>query len=218
MNIGRFVILGDSYSTFEGCMPEGHETWYVPEGVERNLPTDVFKKEDTWWYQFIAETGSELVYNTSWSGSTICNTGYDGADFSNRSFVTRMDDLIKKDFFEKNNIDTLIIFGGTNDSWSDAPLGELKYEGWSKEDLYKVLPAVTYLLRRAKSNLLKVRIIFVLNDGLKEEINKTVSEACRKYEIELIKLHDIDKISDHPSIKGMKQINEQIKNYLKGEV
>ncbi len=214
MSIGRFAILGDSYSTFEGCIAEGHATWYVPEGVERTLPTDVFKKEDTWWYQFVAETGSELVYNTSWSGSTICNTGYEGEDFSAFSFITRFDKLIAEGFFEKNNIETFLIFGGTNDSWSDAPLGEPMFEGWSKEDLYKVFPAIFYLLNRVKSNLEGIRVIFILNDGLKDEINKTFSEACAKYDIEIIKLKNIDKISDHPSIKGMKEIKEQIIEYL----
>ena len=34
------------------------------------------------------------------------------------------------------------------------------------------------------------------------------------YNIDCIELHDIDKKSGHPSIKGMEQISEQIKEFM----
>lgn len=46
--------------------------------------------------------------NNSYSGSTVCHTGYQKADYSDRSFATRMDNL--------GNPDVLLVFGGTNDS------------------------------------------------------------------------------------------------------
>ena len=69
------AVLGDSYSTFQGYIPEGNASWYFtrPQG-----DNDVVRVEDTWWHQFCAKNGYELVLNESWSGSTICNTGYDG--------------------------------------------------------------------------------------------------------------------------------------------
>ena len=43
--------------------------------------------------------------------------------------------MIKDDFFRKNNIDTVFIFGGTNDSWLDeTPKGELRFSDWKEED------------------------------------------------------------------------------------
>ena len=59
-----------------------------------------------------------------------------------------------------------------------------------------------------------VEIYFLLNDGLKEEINESVKTICAYYQIPCIELKGIDKINGHPSIKGMKQICEQIEAYL----
>ena len=39
----------------------------------------------------------ELERNNSYSGSTVCHTGYKGADYSDRSFITRMVDLGQPD-------------------------------------------------------------------------------------------------------------------------
>ena len=33
----------------------------------------------------------------------------------------------------------MFVFGGTNDSWSEAPLGEIKYTDWEDGELYSVL-------------------------------------------------------------------------------
>ena len=71
------VIFGDSYSTFENFVPDGYAVYYS----ERERPeTDVTKVFQTWRYQVVAEKGLNLVLNNSWSGSTICYTGYNNAD------------------------------------------------------------------------------------------------------------------------------------------
>ena len=59
----------------------------------------------TWWHQVIEHKGWKLLKNNSFSGTTICHTGYNGDDYSNRSFVTRMDNL--------GNPDVIFIFGAT---------------------------------------------------------------------------------------------------------
>ena len=51
--------------------------------------------------------------------------------------------------------------------------------------------------------------------GLKEEFNESVRAICNHYNIDCIELHDIDKKSGHPSIKGMEQISEQIKMFMR---
>ena len=64
-------ILGDSYSTFAGYIPEGQATYYPrPEAVP-----DVLRVEDTWWHQLAASRGMRILANDSYSGSTMCATG-----------------------------------------------------------------------------------------------------------------------------------------------
>ena len=71
-------ILGDSYSTFEGYLqPDTNSIWYY------SLPrhkTDVVSVRQTWWHQLIRENDYRLCVNNSFSGATICNTGYRKAD------------------------------------------------------------------------------------------------------------------------------------------
>ena len=137
--------------------------------------------------------------------NTICNTGYRKADYSDRSFITRMDEL--------GCPDIIFIFGATNDCWAGAPLGEYKYERWAKEDLYQFRPAMAYMLDHMIDCYPNVEIYFLLNSDLKEEFNESVRTICKHYDIDCIELYNIDKQSGHPSVKGMEQICDQIKRY-----
>ncbi len=157
---------------------------------------------------------ANLLINCSWSGTTICNTGYYGADCSDKSFIARLDRLIEAGYFEENNVDTFFLFGGTNDSWADAPVGELKYSDWTRENLYCVLTAFGYLLHRLKTKLADTRVICIINTKLKPEIHVAFKTACEKYGVEFIELQDIAKDNGHPNILGMCQIEEQVERYL----
>lgn len=199
----KVSILGDSYSTFKGYLqPDTNAVWY-PSPDNRN---DVVKVEQTWWYQFINNYGYQLEVNNSFSGSTICNTGYRKEDYSDRSFITRMDKL--------GNPDIVLIFGATNDSWAKVPLGKFKYAGWTKEELYSFRPALAYLFDGCKKLYPKAQLYFVLNSELRDSINHAVHSLCDFYGVECIKLHDIDKQRNHPSQAGMKAISEQIKAFM----
>ena len=96
-------ILGDSYSTFQGYLqPDTNFVWYWDNPKAEN--TDVHHVRETWWHQFIKENGYRLCVNNSFSGSTICYSGYksgkpDFTDYSDRSFVTRHDKLGTPDMF-----------------------------------------------------------------------------------------------------------------------
>lgn len=104
-------ILGDSYSTFENYLqPDTNAVWYFQQPRKNN---DVRSVDQTWWYKFIKESGYRLCVNNSFSGATICHTGYRKEDYSDRSFVTRMNNL--------GCPDLIFIFGATNDSWAGAP-------------------------------------------------------------------------------------------------
>ena len=219
--LGNVFILGDSYSTFKGYIPEGHQPYYAPTGPDYiiNHPeltlndNDVYDVTKTWWYNLATENGS-LLLNSSWSGSTICNTGYGGEDYSNKSFTKRIENLIAEDYFKKNRVDTFFLFGGTNDSWADAPLGEKIYSGWTKEDLYHVFPAFTFLIDLLLKTIPDAKIYCIINTELKPEIVDFYKSVCEKNNIGAIELYDIEKIWGHPTVKGMAQIKEQILEFI----
>lgn len=206
-NFGRVFILGDSYSTFEGHIPEGYEPYYKEKDTPYSSLNDVSL---TWWHRLIKNTGSQLLLNCSWSGTTVCHTGYDGADRSDNSFVARFEKLKDDGFFKANVPDTLFVFGGTNDSWANSPVGAPMYSDWEKEDLYSVLPAFCCLLNRIKDTLPQTRVVCVINCDIKDEIIKSFKEICQKYGVESVALCDIDKENGHPTAHGMEQIEKQI--------
>lgn len=199
-------ILGDSYSTFEGWLtPDTNLVWYtVPPDTRR---TDVKRVGETWWWQVLKRKGWKLEVNNSYSGSTICNTGYHDEDYTHESFVTRLANL--------GSPDVIIIFGGTNDSWAGSPLGEFKYEDIRRADLYTFRPAMAYMLSRLQELYPTADLWFVSNDGLKESVTKSIHEICGHYGVPVIQLEGIDKKSGHPSVIGMQQIAEQVCGKIK---
>lgn len=198
-------VLGDSYSTFEGFIyPRTNYTWYYAKPDLKN--TDVSDVRQTWWHRLISERGWRLCQNNSFSGSTICNRGYRGSDYRDRSFITRMDDL--------GCPDIIFIFGATNDSWAGAPVGDYKYENITEAELYTFRPAMARLLRYVKDRYPSTEIYFILNDGLREEIAVSAKTVCKHYDIPCIELKDIDKKSGHPTVKGHGQIAEQVGHAL----
>lgn len=207
----RAMIFGDSYSTFEGCIPDGYAVYYGRDGLD----SDVTSEKNTWWYPLTEECGITFVRNDSWSGSTVCYTGYEGVDCSeSSSFIYRLRTLKQAGFFRDNEIDTVFVFGGTNDSWADAPIGELQFDGWEKEDLYAVLPAVCCFLSELKESLPRANIICIVNSGLKDEIANGLQAAAEHYGVKSVMLCGIDKQNNHPTVKGMQQIKEQVKALL----
>jgi hypothetical protein len=167
--------------------------------------------EDTWWHRFISHARFNLVRNDSWSGSTIGYTGYENADCSQTSsFIYRYRKLKENGFFDKNKVDTIIVFGGTNDSWYNSPVGQIKHQDISQEDLKYVLPAFSYLIDRVKKESPNTKIYLIINTGLKEEIANGIKDIAEHFDQVAIELKDIDKIAGHPSRKGMTQIAEQI--------
>lgn len=199
------AVFGDSYSTFKGFNPEGYATWY--DSSNRPETTDVNKVEQTWWWQVIKEGGFKMGNINSYSGSTICNSGYHDEDYSDRSFVNRTSLL--------GNPDIILICGGTNDSWANAPIGDYKFGDWKRADLYTFRPALAKMLSDLRLRYPNVEVYFILNSELKDEINESVKKICKNYEVPVIALHDIDKKNGHPSIKGMKSFAQQVLKAIK---
>ena len=198
-------VFGDSYSTFEGYLtPSTNAVWYDLKHAANK--TDVERVTQTWWHQLIRRNGWRLCVNNSYSGSTICNTGYYGNDYSDRSFVNRMDNL--------GCPDIIFIFGATNDCWSGAPLGEYQYEGIRPDQLWQFRPAMAYMLAWMKDRYINTELYFILNCDMKEEFNESVYTICKHYGVPVITLKNIDKMQGHPSVKGMEQIAAQIEEAI----
>lgn len=213
-HLGNVFILGDSYSTFKGYIPEEHDAYYDNTGRPE---TDVNRVDQTWWYRVIKVTNSHLVLNHSWSGTTICNTGYAGSDVPH-SFIRRLDRLAAEGYFVENQIDTVLVMGGQNDDWSGVPIGELKTQDWTADDLLQYGPALCYLMYRLKMVLPKARIIFIINSEMSDVIMDYQKKAAEIYDIEYFQLEAIHKMNGHPTIQGMNQIAEQIFLYLENRI
>ena len=200
-------ILGDSYSTFEGYLtPDTMDIWYF-ENKQDPRRTDVKSVGETWWMQLIKKKNWKLELNNSWSGSTICYTGYGDEDYRLRSFITRVPAL--------GSPDIILIFGGTNDSWANAPVGEYKYADWRRADLYTFRPAMACMLHKIKERYPTADVYFISNDGLKPEITESMAQICKHYGVPMIQLENISKTAGHPNVKGMTQIAEQLDKAIK---
>ncbi|MBQ4386476.1 MAG: hypothetical protein II822_02555 [Prevotella sp.] len=198
-------ILGDSYSTFKDfVVPDTNFVWYPRDSVKHNDVTDV---RQTWWHQFVRQGNFRLCQNNSFSGATICNTGYKGEDYSDRSYVTRARYL--------GSPEVIIVFGGTNDTWAKSPVGEYKYGDWTPQDLYSFRPAMACLLSSLQDRYPGAEVYVVINDILSKEITASMQVISDYYGVRWILLHDIDKQWGHPSQKGMTQIAEQLSEVIK---
>ncbi len=196
------TIFGDSYSTFEGYVtPDSMELWYF-KGKTLNR-TDVVDVKQTWWWQLIKEKGWKLERNNSWSGATISYTGYDKKDYHFKSFITRLDNL--------GNPDIILLFGATNDAWAGSPIGEYKYSDFQDSDFYAFRPAFSYLLEQLQERYPTAELYVISNCELREEIPSSMRTICEHYGVKMIQLKDIDKRNGHPTIKGMRQIADQVK-------
>ena len=210
---GSFSVVGDSWSTFKNWVPEGNALWYPPEaGTQGNgTGNDVTLVQQTWWWQLADRTGMTLYLNDSWSGSTICGTGYGGDNtLSTSAMVTR----VKKHMGEtkvlgpKPNI--IIILAGTNDSAAGSPIGAVQYSNWTESDLMSTLPAFCCMIDYLQTWNPGCRIINVVNPNIKSEIKNGFVTACEHYGIENLVLSGISLTGSHPNIAGMKAIADQI--------
>ena len=196
----KVSILGDSYSTFKDYNPEGYAPFYP------DANNDVKEVEQTWWSLYIQANGYQLEKNNSWGGTTICGTGYFHRDVFNSYFISRVDML--------GDPDIIFLFGGTNDAWARAPMGEYQYSDWTKDDCKSFRPALACLLDMLQRRYPKARVYSILNSELQEEVNESMRAVCQHYGVQLIELHDIDKQNGHPSISGMKAIFDQLQEAI----
>lgn len=203
------VLLGDSYTTFAGHIPEGNTVFYP----RLEAVPDVTDVEMTWWKQLIHMRNLRLLCNESSSGTTI-STRVREVHTPKDAFVSRMKRVLGPNGVNGEKPELILIMGGTNDSWIGNEAGELQFEGWTDETLLQVLPAACHMLDYIKTNNPDATILFMLNTGLREEIADGLSTACEHYGVNLMHLQNVSKQSGHPDVLGMKQIAEQANRIL----
>lgn len=105
-----FSIMGDSISTFEGCVPDGYTLFYNEERLERS---GVLRPEDTWWSHAVRALGGTVLADSAWSGSMV-----EGAGFPAASSPERATALLGSD---GQVPDAVLVFIGINDyGWGGA--------------------------------------------------------------------------------------------------
>ena len=152
-----FGILGDSYSTFQGWIPQGQDCYYPkPQNV-----ADVLRVEDTWWHQLMERNNLRLLVNDSYSGATVCTHTRDGQPFSS-AFTERA----KRSFSGQCQPDYIFLFGCTNDSWLARTIGQTKFSCRTEADLKQVLPAYCEVLEYLLLHNPQATVVSVVNTGL----------------------------------------------------
>ena len=201
-----FGILGDSYSTFQGYIPEDYIFYYPnPEKVD-----DVLAVEDTWWHSLMRRNNMQLVRNNSYSGSTVCAHVREGHPQSG-CYVARAKDYFSGDV----SMDYIFVFGGTNDSWLSRPAGQLQFGDWTEEDLKQVIPAYCFVLDHITRHNPDSVVVSILNTQLHPDIHSGMVAAAEHYGVRLVVLEDIQKQNGHPSKLGMEQISQQVEAAIK---
>lgn len=201
-----FGILGDSYSTFTGWIPEGYSCYFPnPESV-----ADVLQVEQTWWHQLMQRNQMQLLINDSYSGATVCTHVRD-AHTIDAAYTERA----KHSFSGAVQPQYIFVFGATNDSFLDRAIGQVQYSNWTEQDLVLTLPAFGFVLDHVCKHNPDSVVVTVINTDLKPELQAGMAETAEHYGSVVVKLADIDKQNGHPTALGMQQIADQIEAMLK---
>ncbi|MBP5284773.1 MAG: hypothetical protein ILO34_01530, partial [Kiritimatiellae bacterium] len=199
----RVTVIGDSYSTYSGTMPDGYVTCY--DGSYNGVTSAA----QTYWMRIINALGGTLEVNNSWSGSWVCNANN---TLTTPSFISpeRLAVLGDPDLF--------IICGGSNDCWwgkdyglkGDDPLGQFVYSGWTADELMQFRPAFAYLLDYLKTNFPGAGILVVVNStddaqsayALTEEYASSMETIAAHYSAMCVRCSGVEKVDYHPTSGG----------------
>lgn len=203
-----FSVLGDSYSTFQGYIPENYSCYYpIPEQV-----ADVLRVEDTWWHRLQGLAGLSLLINNSYSGSTVCTDVRPGQPATS-SYVYRSRTV---DFgAQGQSPDYILVFGGTNDSWLERSAGQPVYENPNENRLTQVLPAFCQVLDTLGKRYPNAQVLAVINTELDPQISEGMLAAAAHYGVTAVALENIDKQCGHPTARGMESIARQVADALR---
>ena len=209
---GCASVIGDSCSTYKNWVPSGNPCFYRDEGNAE--PNDVNDVSQTWWHLLLNDINASLLINDSYSGATICTTGYNGDDYTNQAFVTRMKNTMGEYRSLQPKPNYIFIVGGTNDTWAGSPVGQLQYSDWTTNDLKSVLPAFCYMLHYLKKWNPGCKIVNVILHMVSSEIRNGMIEACNYYGVNCAIMPTVSVESGHPNQEGMQQIKNAIMNQV----
>ena len=117
-------------------------------------------------------------------GCEVVNYGVSGTRIGRqtRVFCSTMwnyDFRLRAQIMEKR-ADMVFVFGGTNNSWSATPRGEIKHDGIAPEELYTTFPAICYFMTTLKQDNPDTRVVFLLNTELKPELAECMKNAAER--------------------------------------
>ena len=197
-------IVGDSYSAFTGWVPEDNNINF--DGTYNGVAS----VSDMWWFKVIQKFNMSLMLNESWSGSTICNTGYNASDATATSFLTR----ITKRYGATNTLgqkpQVLFVLGGLNDTWAKSPLGNVKYSDWTTDDLKTTLGAYSKMINDILLYNPGIEIINFEYAAVSQAIRDGKALICEHFGVKNVPISVVDSLSGHPTTTGMQQIVDQI--------
>ncbi len=227
VTFGKVAILSDSLAAYPGTIPEDYVTWYsaVSEGVHNgnNTKNDVSSVADMWWHKLMEETGSTMLLNESYAGTTIGNHWeYKGVVYPEYGEVTFVERMKKSLDGDGEQYDTIFILGGINDSSRNTPLGNLQFSDWTDEDLKSTLPSFCYILDQLRTNYPNARIINITvprpQQAYKNIANGMI-EACSHYDVDCIVIDEAITSSNwpggHPNVEYMEIMKDQIIDFYK---
>jgi len=206
----RFSILGDSFSALEGYVdPDSNDPFIYYNDIGVTGP------ELMWWSKVVDSTGWVLERNNSFSGALVCNFEdfVTGEHYAPNSYIRRMDNL--------GNPNVILVFGGTNDIYKKAPLGDYEYSGWTEEQLCTFRPAMAYLLESLKQHHPRAKIYLLvdmelcisdttIDDETRQAFIESMHHIASHYNVSCIDLYGIHKDLWHPDVQGQEDIARQV--------
>lgn len=204
-------VLGDSISSFEGQIPEGHKAYYPKDDCD----VDVWQK--SYWGLLITKYwDAELDKNVSWSGGCVAPNNIKAAG---SDFITRAKKFVDPD--------VVLIHGGTNDciASNGINLGEYDYEspfgGLSTFNNFR--ESYIAVIKYIQGNWPDAKIIIILGDHVTGEYATSVEEIAKHYELILVDFRiDSEKMTkysgSHPNAAGMEYMAERIYNETLGKI
>jgi hypothetical protein len=115
----------------------------------------------------------------------------------------------------------ILVFGGTNDIYKRAPLGDYVYSDWTEEQLCAYRPAMAYLLENLKRQHPNAKVYFLIDmelcindveieDATRQAYIESMHRIASHYNVECIDIYGIHKQYWHPNAQGQDDIARQV--------
>lgn len=196
----RFSVLGDSYSTFSGYIPQSNWSYYPKNDVD-----DV---SEMWWYIVDEETKYTRDIINAWSGGTVClqSASTKGAG---SPFVRRINGLGEPNL--------IFILGGLNDASHEAPLGEYKYSNFTEEDLDYFRPSCAYVISQCRTLYPEATIVWITEAITAADYLTSIHTICSEMGIPC--LDPVPEIVQrHPTAAGQATIANVVINWMEANL